>query len=226
MRRGILVLSGILSGGLMLLLLCTSVSAQYTREAPQQLRLPCPVEDSQLTAVMLASYDGPFWEDGSDEEVMGVAALVVENNSGLFVEQGAVILESGGENLVFEVMALPPDQQVLVLEKDRKPYAPSDGLQCYGWVKNAYPENPGMVSVTPHAMGVFTVTNNTSALLQQVRVYFKNYDSDSGMYIGGRVYMALVEDLQPGEVRQVSPYHYAQPSSRVVTVTVEISGYP
>ena len=229
MRRAMLLITGFSASAVLLLVLCTSAAAQYMRiqqdSVQRCVQFPCPVEDTFLTAVSLASYEGPFWEDGTDEEVAGIAALVVENNSGLFVERGAVILTVGEETLVFELEALPPGERALVLEKDRKAYAAFEQFVCYGWVKNAYPENTPGVTVTEDSLGVFSAINHTKGLLDQVTVYYKNYDTQSGMYIGGIVYTAEVERLRPGEVRAVSPYHYAQGSSRIVAVAVQVEPY-
>ncbi len=229
MRRAMLLIVGFSTSAVLLFALCTSAAAQYMRmqqeRGQEMVQFPCPVEDTFLTAISLASYEGPFWEDGTDEEVAGIAALVVENNSGLFVEQGAVILTVGEETLVFELEALPPGERALVLEKDRKAYFACEQFVCYGWVKNAYLENMPGVTVAENSLGVFSVINHTNGLLDQVTVYYKNYDTQSGMYIGGTVYMAEVERLQPGEVRAVSPYRYVQCSSRIVAVTVQVEPY-
>lgn len=225
MRRVMLLVVGFSASAVLLVILCTSAAAQYMRTqqvlAQQPNRFPCPVEDTYLTALSLAGYEGPFWEDGTDEEVAGIAALVVENNSGLFVERGAVILSADGQTFVFELEALPPGERVLVLEKDRKTYCPCEEIVCYGWVKNAYPEHIPGVTVADNSLGVFCVINQSNALLERVTVTYKNYDTQSGMFIGGTSYRAEVERLQPGETRAISPYHYAQGSSRIVAVTAQ-----
>lgn len=227
MRRVMLLVAGFSASAVLLLILCTSAAAQYMRTQQENMqpavRFPCPVEDTFLTAVSLASYEGPFWEDGTDEEVAGIAALVVENNSGLFVQRGAVILTVSDQTLVFELEALPPGERALVLEKDRKTYCAYESFSCYGWVENAYPEHIPGVSVTDNSLGVFCVINESDALLERVSVFYKNYDTQSGMYIGGIAYRAEVERLRPGETRAISPYHYAQGSSRIVAVTAQYS---
>jgi len=117
--------------------------------------------------------------------------------------------------------ALPPGERVLVLEKDRKTYCPCEEIVCYGWVKNAYPEHIPGVTVADNSLGVFCVINQSNALLERVTVTYKNYDTQSGMFIGGTSYRVEVERLQPGETRAISPYHYAQGSSRIVAVTAQ-----
>ena len=223
MRRVMLLVAGFSASAVLMVILCASAAAQYMRAQQaiphQPVRFPCAVEDTYLTALSLAAYEGPFWEDGTDEEVTGIAALVVENNSGLFVERGAVILSVNDQTLVFELEALPPGERVLVLEKDRKVYCPCEEIVCYGWVKNAYPEHIPGVTVADNSLGVFCVINQSDALLERVTVYYKNYDSQSGMFIGGTSYQAEVERLQPHETRAISPYHYAQGSSRIVAAT-------
>ncbi len=229
MRRAMLLIVGFSASALLLLVLCTSAAAQYTcaqQSDPQQaMQFPCAVEDTFLMAISLASYEGPFWEDGTDEEVANVAALVVENQSGLLVERGAVILTAGKASFVFELEALPAGERALVLEKDRKAYASFSQFSCYGWVKNAYPENTMGVTVEESGFGVFSVVNHTGSLLEQITVYYKNFDTQSNMYIGGTVYTAMIDRLQPWEKRTVSPYHYVRGSSRIVGIEVQAEPY-
>ncbi len=232
MRRAMLMISGIGTGVGLFALFCVSIFYQCiparAEETPpttiQAISLPCPVEDTALVAVGLARYEGPFWEDGSDDEVADVAALVIENTGGTHVAQGAVILDWGSDRLVFELSALPPGQRVLVLEKDRKAYLQTDFLSCYGWTRGVYPENMGIVTLEDMGGSSMAVTNHTQGEIAAVRILYKNFDSGSGMYIGGVSYTTLVTDLRPGEVRQITPYRYFCGYSRVITLFTEYTG--
>lgn len=198
-------------------------NVELTEPEPQEqvLSMPCAVKDTQMVAQLLAYYEGPFREDGSDEEVAGVAALVVENAGGTMISEGAVILEWGNDRLVFELYALPAGERALILEKDQKTWREQQLTACYGWERREYPENMGHVSVTDAGAGCMLVTNHTDAAIAVARIRYKSYHEESGMYIGGICYETVVEALAPGEQRIISPYHYLCGTSRVVCVTVE-----
>ena len=229
MRRVFLLIFGLGGCAALLTLLCITVAAQYVRlqmspvecsqqQIIQQISFPCRVEDTGLLAVRLASYDGPFLEDGSDEEVTGVAALVVENIGEDMVYEGAVILSQGGRFLVFEVMALPPGGCALVLEKDRCPYALADIDSCWGWVERGSGLMPQNLGVQQLGRASLLFSNLTEDTICEATVLFKSYDPVSGMYIGGIAYSVRVGELAPGEVRLVTPYHYASGYSKVVGI--------
>lgn len=227
MRRFVLLTAATIWAVGMLTVMGKRVAAEYVKpEAPQvqkqTVTLPCDVQDTQMVAQLIACYEGPFREDGSDEEVAGVAALLVENTGGTMISEGAVILDWGAERLVFELYALPAGGKVLVLEKDQKSYSGQQLTGCYGWERREYPENMGQVSVTDAGEGCMLVTNHTDGRVAAIRIRYKSYYAEADMYIGGICYETVVEDLDPGEQRMISPYHYLCGSSRVVCVTIEI----
>lgn len=231
MRRMILLLLGLGTGGALLFTLCIGAAAQYTLlRVPQTptepesslLNLPCPVEDTGLVASCLASYDGPYLEDGSDDEVIGVAALVIENVSDLLISRGAVILLQKDRHLVFEFTALPPGASVLVLEKSRQLYYAESPEACWGWAQKEYPENTGAVTVWESGSKSLNIRNMSGCALKGVVVLFKNFDAESGMYIGGISYPVCAEHLAAGEERTVSPFKYVRNYSRVVYLSVTI----
>ena len=224
MRRVWLAVYSVGIGGVMLAVFCTAVAWQCTSVQAAQvqqlpaavLSYPCTVKDTPMEVEDLVWYEGPFWEDGSQEEVTAVAALVVKNTGCLFVASGAVILEWDGARYVFELEDLPPGQQVLVLEKDRQPCRKDPPRKCYGWSREEYPEIGGQVTVEESGGSMLTIVNHSTDTVPVVQVTFKSCDRGSGLLLGGISYLVEVRDLRPGERRQVCPYHYAYGSSRVI----------
>lgn len=227
MRRGILVIIGLGIGAMLLFCLVVSVRAQLLGEvpkayAPRDTFYPRSVMGTDLLAVRTVEYSGPFWEDGSNEEVLKVAALIVENQGELMVSSGAVIVEFGKDRMVFELSFLPPGGKVLVLEKERKYYSNESPVSCYGWTKKEYPENPGLISVESTGLNGMTITNHTGCTVPSIEVHYKNFDLESGMYMGGITYCIIEEDLMPREVRALSPDNFAARESRIVQVLQEM----
>ena len=227
MRRGILVIIGLGVGAMLLFCLVVGVRAQLLGEvpkayAPRDTFYPRSVMGTDLLAVRTVEYSGPFWEDGSNEEVLKVAALIVENQGELMVSSGAVIVEFGKDRMVFELSFLPPGGKVLVLEKERKYYSNESPVSCYGWTKKEYPENPGLISVGSTGLNGMTITNHTGCTVPSIEVHYKNFDPESGMYMGGITYCIIEEDLMPREVRALSPDNFAARESCIVQVLQEM----
>ena len=227
MRRAFLLVFGLGAGGVMVFFLLGAVDAQRNgtqRGFNMQVEAfyPHSVMGTYLLAVETVCYDGPYWEDGSNHEVSGVAGLVVENQGGLLVSGGAVIVEIGKERMVFELSFLPPGEKVLVLEKDRKPFSYQMPITCYGWTREEYPENPGLVSVEPIGLNGLSIINHTGSTIPAVEVMYKNYDPEKGMFLGGISYCVMETDLVPKEHRLLAPADFSARESCIVRVLQEM----
>ena len=224
MRRTMLAVTSGVMGFVLLVLFGAAVLWQSMDVKASTLPLgklvsfPCDVSGTDLRALQLASYEGPFWEDHGDAEVTDVAALLVENTGG-FIAQGAVVLEWEDDRMVFELRDLPPGARVLVLEKDMRRFLQAIPVGCYGWETESYPEDMGHVTAKDIGGMYMAVTNHTDAVIPVAEVCYRSWDPDSGMFIGGTSYRTEVWDLQPGERRIISPYHYAYGSSQILYVT-------
>lgn len=226
MRRMLLLITGALWSVAFFGLLCINAAAQYVAAREPEpteacLQLPCQVADTQLMAQQLVIYEGAFREDGSDREVGETAALLITNEGGTMVSEGAVILDWGTDRMVFEIFGLPPGATVLVQEKDEKRFWGQDFTACYGWTRTEYPENMGAVTVEEAGGSCMLVINRSDGTVPLVRIRFKSWDKESGIYIGGICYSVEVEDLRPGETRVISPWHYVCGYSKVVCITTE-----
>ena len=225
MRRAMLLIMGF--GGMVLMSLVWVVQVQNCGlepkvYVPRNTFYPRTVMGTELLAVEATAYSGPFWEDGSDELVTGVAALVVENRGGLLVAGGAVILELESDYLVFEISFLPPGGKVLVLEKDRKGYESFSAVTCYGWTKEAHTENIGLISVEAMGLTGLVLSNHTGCTVPSLQVHYKNFDPERGIFLGGIAYCVTQEDLMPREVRAVEPANFTAGQSRIVSVLQEM----
>ena len=217
-----LAITSVGMGGILLALFCASIVWQCVGvqavELPEVvISFPSDIAGSDMRALQIVRYEGPFWEDDSETEVVDTAALVIENTGG-YIAEGAVVLEWEDSRMVFELFDLPPGERVLVLEKDRQIFRQGAPSACYGWETEAYPENTSHVTVEDGGGMYMAVTNRMDSVIPVIQICYKSCDPGSGMMIGGISYSVTLRDLQPGERRLVSPYHYASGSSKVVQV--------
>lgn len=213
----------------------TSAAAAYTKPQPQAYPVQTqpttqPVEETtcqlpyaNIYARRLVCFDGPFYEDQNAEELIGIAALELENTGDKMVEYVEAIVEQENRKLRFEATYIPPGGRVLVLEKDAQLYDMQRILdfQCPKIV-TATVSAQNMVQVLPDGACNVVVTNLSRQELCCVRVFYKQYYEKDAQFIGGVTYSLVLTDLQPGESRRVSPYHFATEYSRIVEVVPEV----
>ena len=191
-------------------------------DAPQQSILPCTL-DSGLVAQKLTEYEGPYREDGSDEPVSGVAALMLYNTGSRDISSAMVTVKQGHQVLHFYVTWLPAGQKVLVLEYDRQMYLDAPVTDCASsgvrW-EPFYPED-SMIWITEEGELALTVVNCSAEAARHVRLRYKTYIEDGDFYLGGFTYSVYVGDLASGECRTVYPGHYARDTSGLVAVLTQ-----
>lgn len=204
-------------------LLDDTVPQQDSEPIAAEILLPAPVQGTTLVAQKLSAYDGPFLEDGSDREVVNVAALQVRNTGSREVLQAYVVLQCGNTAFVFYGECMPPGETVVLLERNAAEYQPHSITGCTGWQITALTETDiqKQIAITDQAMGTLVVTNLTDRTLENVRLYYKSWLSPPDVYVGGIAYMAEVPVLLPGETKYLYPNHYASGYSKVVSVTAD-----
>ena len=194
----------------------------------QMCILPCEIAGCDLVAEQLLRYDGPFFENGSREEVTDVAALILRNAGEEGVEAATIFLFQEGNRLVFEATQIPPGAAVLVLERDCKLYTGEPLVDCSGfaekestgWFPNAF------VAIQNTDMGSISVMNRTDQHMQGIRLYYKTAYEGGLFYLGGITYETEIGELAPGEHAYASPEHYASGSSKIVRVLFETKTAP
>ena len=194
----------------------------YVQTGNQQ-GLPCAVRYTPLVAKQLSGYDGPYLEDGTEEELIGVAALVVENTATVGIEYVQLVVSQGQRELVFDATYIPPRGTVLILEKNRQSYTRDavTGCRCKTLIPGLFDWEKDRVLIQPGEGFSMTVTNLTAEVMPCVRVFYKQHEGASDLYVGGITYSAVIPDLQPGETRQITPYRYANGYSAVVAVVID-----
>lgn len=241
MRRLLLVVTGFGASLIMVCLLLLNVhgtlAASQVRQAWDQVTLynamtqgaateiqfPYTISGTDLVLERIACYDGPFLEDGTDGEVVQVTAAVIHNAGEKGILFARLVLSGQNKKLVFEAETIPPGQSVLVLEQNKSKYKRQSYDLCYAqrvlveemwWM----PQPPQLEAV---GMGSLRVTNTTAHCMKNVWLYYKTYQADPGIFIGGITYKVGIRRLEPGQTLLINPPHYVNGYSRIARIATE-----
>lgn len=198
-----------------LLVICNIFPANAGAE-PTILEFPFLISDTDLVAEYFISYEGDFFEDGTGEFVIDNAALCVYNRGEHPIDFASVHIETTEGSYYFEGTCIAPHAKVVLLEKNRSAYPKGDVCCAEGKTVASSKIN---VMQDLHIEGVdigrVRVTNRSDKPLYNIRLYYKRYDSQWGIYVGGITYATPVGDLQPGESITIAPTCYVNGYSRI-----------
>lgn len=181
---------------------------------------PCVVEGTELVALSLISYEGPFLEDGGDSEVVDVAALLLRNSTGKHIRDALIKVKQGEKTLMFELSHLPVNGEILVIEKNRQPFSGDTISGCEGVARSV--DHNGWNDrflFTPSGQRGLVVKNLTEQKLEDVVVYYKTYYAPAGFCVGGITYSVRIGTVSQNEDVQLLPYPFVAEGSAVVWVT-------
>ena len=177
------------------------------------------LDGSELELLGVGRYTGDYFEDGSDEPVEDVYAVVLRNNGQDWVDFAAITMSCGGRTLSFELSALPGTTSAIVLEAGRAVW--TEGDVC---------GNPHAVITEDTAThrfdfqedfalfpsdGVINLQNLSGKdFRNDVLVYYKNFDY--GLFLGGITYLARFSGLENEEIGQSIQSHYSDARSMIL----------
>lgn len=184
--------------GIALVVLLSVLAVRHFLPEAEQPEGTTPVKE--LVCLQFSSYSGEFVEDGTDETVQNVAAILVENTGTEFLDRAEVVYGVGSKRAEFVVTGLPPGERAWVLESDRMILEEGDEFRPAGsttsFRSNAITD-PEDMQVTAQG-DTLTLVNNSTQTRQNVCVYYKVRHTD-GSFLGGITYMLKFGDLEPGQ---------------------------
>lgn len=184
-----------------------------------------PPSEGQLKVVAVGRFTGAYVEDGSDEEVTDVLALIVENAGQSWVGYAELMMDCGGETARFTLSSLPGGASAFLMEKNRMTYVPGTACRLSEKVKLAEQTSNVMDFSDDFALypddGVINVQNISGRdHAEDVAVYYKNYRY--GLYFGGICYRARFENgIRDGELVQSVQPHYSNADSVILFMSYE-----
>ena len=184
------------------------------------IELPYAIPGSSLIIELINPYDGLFLEDGSDQEVSNIVAIVLRNTGDTCIEYANIIMERDGTKLQFTASSLEPGSAAIVLEANRKQFSEGTYTKCTVELSEVteLEMSQDKVHVENNPEGGIRITNISQEDIPCVRIFYKFYMSDMDAYVGGITYTAKVVDLKAGQSCVVKPSHYLREYSKIVMV--------
>lgn len=237
-KRVFLLILGILGGVFAAVILCVSAKSKggqnplptgdtegvWEQTDKTDLCFPINLQNTTLQLQRISAYDGPFLEDGSDREVVDVAALHIINVGSKPILKTKITLQLATDAYVFCGEYIPSGIPVVLLEQSAKPYCKDEIISGVGWQKTDDAEPLEGISVMESETGVLMITNHSEIAYRNVRLLHKSWLSPPGVYVGGIAYQTVIPELLPGQTEHLRPQHYAPGYSRLVCVTVDSGG--
>ena len=181
---------------------------------------PYQIPNTSLVIQKVRSYDGVFIEDGSDREVFGISAIVVENIGDECIEYAKISMQCNGKPLVYELKTLEPKGVMIVQEYTAAIYEEGKYSECTAEI--AIMETMDMaedyISIEEVDGGKVRITNISEIDIPSIRIFYKFYKSDTKVLLGGITYTVKISELQKGETREVILSHYEKGASRIMMV--------
>lgn len=203
-----------------LVLVLWNVLPSNAEAEPVTMELPFLIPGTDLIAEYFISYEGDFFEDGSGEFVIDNAALCVYNRGDCYIDFASIHIETADGPYCFEGTCIPPHAKVVLLEINRRSYPRSSVCHAEGKTIISNKTNQmDVLQIESVDLGKIKVTNQSDMPLQNVRLYYKRYDSQWGIYVGGVTYATPVGDLMAGQSILISPAHYADGYAKVFCAT-------
>ncbi len=179
------------------------------------------VPAAQLSFDQFSRYSGQYVEDGRDELVENVAAILVTNTSSRFLEVATVSFLIDGEQATFTVTGLPAGASAWVLEANKRQIGAN---ATFKYVDAATGYRDGAVTslegLTLLAEGNnLTAVNATGQTLKSLCVYYKVRHSD-GNFLGGITYRVSFGDVEPNTPLTMLAGHYSE-DAEIVRISWE-----
>lgn len=190
-----------------------------TEGPPAEPQPPEPVGTDALVCRQYARFSGQYVEDGRDELVENVAAILVTNKSDQFLDLATLTYDIDGQIAVFIVTGLPAGRSAWVMESTRM-VIPDDAVFTFAETVTSFRD--GVVVDTEEVSlyadaNLLTAVNNTDRTLEDVFVYYKTLHTD-GNFFGGITYRVDFGTLEPGASAQTLAGHYSGGDTEIVRI--------
>lgn len=188
--------------------------------APEQPEDQPEQKPQELTIDDYALFNGQYVEDGRDELVEDVAAILVTNRSSRFLDLGTLTFDIDGKKATFVVTGLPPGRSAWVMEASRMT---ADHSSEFTYVSGVTSFRDQVITYTTKLTittngNMMTVRNNSDETLTNLVVYYRTVHTD-GNFFGGITYLVSFGDLPPGTSVETLAGHFEDGSTEIVRIS-------
>lgn len=186
----------------------------------QDLVLPYDLPSTTLQIQKLAAYSGVYIEDGSDEEIENVAAILVKNTGEEDVELARIQIETEAGKYTFQVTSLPAGASAIVMDQNKTTFTDGkiESVQATATDPAPFDLSEDQIEVVSSDGDEIVLKNITDRTIPTIRVFYKFYYPDQNAYVGGITYTAAIQNLAAGETTTIRPSHYSGEAGRIVMV--------
>lgn len=180
------------------------------------------ITDLPVVISAMGSYTGKYIEDGSDETVENICAVIIKNTGDKAIQYATVILSAeDSTQYTFVLSTLPAGCSALVLETEKKSYT-SELQKCTATAELTECEElsteTDKVKVTFDGR-LLHLENLTDTDFRAVYVRYKNYTAGN-VYLGGITYNASFDNVAAGESYEYDSAHFYTGGSQVLMVQI------
>lgn len=175
--------------------------------------------EDEITCDQVARFSGQYVEDGKDELVEDVAAILVTNHTDQFLDLATLTYDIDGKAATFVVTGLPAGKSAWVMEKSRLVIEGTEKFSYKGMTTSFREDvaaHSNQISITSDG-NMLTAKNTTEKTIEGVFVYYKKIHTD-GNYFGGITYVVDFGTLEPGKSIENLAGHYEKENTEIVRI--------
>lgn len=177
--------------------------------------------DNGLQVLCAGSYSGAFLEDGTDEQVTDILAIIVRNNGSSLVEYGKIELPlSDKRTATFIFSGLPVGASILIQESSRMQLGEARDKSAFVLSECALPGTIVLDFGNDFEIytddGVLNIRNiSGSDITSDVSVFYKNFEY--GLFMGGITYRArFTGGVKADDIVQALQNHFWVDTSAIL----------
>lgn len=197
------------------------VKSSNDKKTKTKSDIPGEIGNTGLQVTKLGGYSGIYVEDGSNDKVKNVSAILVKNNTGKIIQYAKLKFKvNGTKTATFSFSNLKKGASLLTFEQKRLKYK-SDDVYKLKSQTIAYMDKMSLMSdkigIVTNSNNRMTVTNKTKSEIGSLRIFYK-YKNKNGIYIGGITFTTQIKDFAAGKSLTGSPSHFDSKGSEIVMV--------
>lgn len=180
------------------------------------------LENKGLSVVAVGTYSGEYMEDGNDDEIENVAALILQNESEQMLQIAEIELNINGEDRgLFRITNLPANGMVMALDMNRLVCGTDGTAEKESEAVRFFEEVPMNEDLfeTEGTEGRVTLKNLSEDTYDKVYVYYKT-EIDDGLFLGGITYRIPFEEIEGRTQIETDAAHYSPNKSKIVEVQI------